>query len=677
MNVDRDATGSATTDKGGGFFGSLGHGMLAGAFVGALWGAIETLVRVHYYGFGDLSGKLQVPAFGVLDGTAAVVLSALDYGVLGAGVGLLGALVLVPVLSACFPGRGSAWSVFTAPRIAALFVAIFFNLYWWSRFVVGFAYSERFYSPKRLLLAAGLAVAALAVAWLVTAWLGRHRRVGLRLQNASLLLLAVLAVGFLTREQLIRAAQPDKADAAGRVNVVLFIIDTLRADHLGSYGYVRDTTPRIDQLAREGILFERCVAQAPYTWTSFGSIFTGLYPRKHGLVKMDPTLRFDPRQNVTLQRILDDAGYRTGAFMTGMISSASGLLAGFQDYFEETVGRRLVHRGSVWSDFRSELVVHALLTKLSRFLDPALVANQAIAWLDDHGDSRFLAVVHLFSTHTPYDPPEAFDVFSTPERKQLLDKFTTFHARVLEQGQATFDDQQIARVIDLYDGGALFADAMVGSVIDELERQGLLDETVVIVTSDHGEELGERGLWEHDWMFNTNQLVPLVVRMPGGAGAGTRVSCPVETIDILPTVLEICGLPPQPDIDGRSLVPWIEGGRPQEDDFAFCENNFYVSVQQRDWKLIKNRFGDPNDPPRLYHLAADPLEFRDLFDERPEQAARLLKRLQAYDSQMPVRDTERFPADPETLRQLEQLGYMNSGRPLEGPAARKETQADD
>ncbi|MBK6940990.1 MAG: sulfatase [Planctomycetes bacterium] len=643
--------------------GAIGSGLTRAAAWGALFGALETAGRLTYYTWLLEEGRLTVPPTGLVDAIVCVVLSACTMAVVGLGLGVVGLLVLSPVLALVARSRDAAWRARFAPVVAVVGGALFLQLYWYSRFFVDFAYSEPWSSPKRLALGGVLALAAGVVGMFAANRLERRGSSNSRAALAGLIVLALVSAGLSWRED----AKDDVAARRGvDHNVVLFIIDTLRADHLACYGYPRPTSPRIDELARDGVLFERAIAQAPYTWTSFGSIFTGKYPRAHGLLKMDATQRFDPKRNVTIQQVLDAAGHRTGAFMTGMISNASGLLDGFATYFESTVGRDPVRRASLWSYWRSELVAHALWNKLRRALDPAIVSNEAIAWLDDHANDRFFLVVHLFSTHTPYDPPRAYDVFETSGASDL-DRFTTDHARAIEMGQWTPTDGDKARITDLYDGGVLFADAQVGSVVDELARLGVLDETAIVITADHGEAFGENGpFWEHDWMFNTNQHVPLIVRLPGKAGAGTRVPVPVETVDIAPTLVDLLQLPPMADVHGESLMPWARGERPKTDDFAYCENNYYESIQNAEWKLVRPRAPDPKDPPRLYHLASDPGERRNVAKSKPEALAAMTAALDAWVKSLPEWRIDRGgPASAEIGDLASQLGYVGD-RPHEG-----------
>ena len=645
----------------------LGAGILAGAFIGVLWGGGESLARLLYYHLSDQVGIRALPELSALDWVRIVILSGLEYAAVGAVVGLFSMLVLAPLLGLVFRRQDAEWAGFVAPRFAMWTAILFCNLYWWSRFVIDFARSERFYSPKRLLLAAAFALIAMAAAaWIVRRLRDSHERLSTA-RTVSVAAVVLLGAMSLLAERATLAEQPDKEDAIGKYNVVLFVVDALRASQLHCYGYERETTPRIDELAAEGVLFERAIVQAPYTWTSFGTLFTGKYPRHHGLMKMDPTIKFNPQANATIQTILDETGYRTGAFLTGMLSNASGLIDGFETYFESMVGRDPVRRSSVWSFYRSELVLRAVYNKVRQAVSPTLVADEAADWIRENKDSRFLSVVHLYPTHTPYDPPDEYDIFS-PDYTGPLDKFTHEHSVLLATGQWDLSEEDHQRIIDLYDGGLLFADAMIGGIVDVLEEEGILDETIVVITSDHGEELGEHDKWEHNWMYNTNQLVPLIFRMPDGLGAGTRVDVPVEYTDIVPTLLDLVDMPHDRDwdgdgvdgFDGETLRPWFEGQRPKEDDFGICENHYYLSVQNKDWKLVKSKEYVPGDLPRLYHLATDPWEMKNVYDTSPPELDELIDKWDEYNAIQP-RKQETMPVDPINMELLAELGYADSG----------------
>src|SRR5262249_41138736 len=196
-------------------------------------------------------------------------------------------------------------------------------------------------------------------------------------------------------------------------------------------------------LAQQGVLFERAVTQAPFTWTSFGSFLTGKYPRKHGLMKMLPNQRLDPQANRTIAAALADAGYVTGAFMTGTLSNNSGLLAGFDTYFEALVGHDPVSRASKWSIVRSDLLLMRLKSKVKQALDPRLVNTEAVRWISANAGRPFFAMVHYYDTHTPYAPPAPYDRLYDPDYKGSFHPFTQSLGQIVTQARAETPPREI------------------------------------------------------------------------------------------------------------------------------------------------------------------------------------------------------------------------------------------
>jgi arylsulfatase A-like enzyme len=529
----------------------------------------------------------------------------------------------------------------------------------------------------RTLLGWGAGGALLALAAWRTGWWSVPRRGALI--TVSVVLLAGGGAA-LVRDRRLAEGAGRPAPAGRPPNVLLVINDALRADRLGCYGNRRDppVSPRTDALAAEGVVFEHAITQAPFTWTSFGSFLTGKYPRHHGLLNMLPNERLDPKANRTVAAALAEAGYVTGAFMTGTLSNNSGLLAGFDTYFEAIVGHDPVSRASKWSIVRSELLLRRLRNKLRQALDPRLVNTMALDWIEAHAGRPFFAMVHYYATHTPYDPPEPYGRLYDPDYTGPFHPFTQSHGvAVLRALQETppreiFTPRDLEHLVALYDGGVAFQDEMLGALLDRLDALGVGDDTLVIVTSDHGEELYDHGVFEHDWMFNTNLVVPLVVRLPGRARAGTRVAWPVELIDLPPTILDVVGhgtlaTPEDPragEVAGRSLLPDGAGTAPEAaEHWAFSENNRYVAMQDTHCKIIVNRL-DPGQPPRVFDLRADPGERAPLAGSPLE--AGLLARLSAWDRTMPGLDSlVTHAADPELARILAQTGYL-------GPNAMRE-----
>ncbi|MCB9897161.1 MAG: sulfatase [Planctomycetes bacterium] len=507
------------------------------------------------------------------------------------------------------------------------------------------------------------------------------RRPGALTTTLVLLLLAGGATWASLREERLGEPPPAAFDGERPPNVLLIVADALRADHVGCYGNEREppVSPHVDALAADGVQLDRTWAQAPFTWTSFGSMLTGKYPRRHGLIKMSPTQRLDPQANRTLAQALSDQGYATGAFLTGTLSNESGLLQGFGTYFETIVGHEPVNRASKWSIVRSGMLLAILFNKVRQALDPALVNTEAMRWIGDHADRPFFALVHYYSTHTPYDPPAPYDaLYGLDAYDGPYAPFLQSHAvvimKALRDGHCWvpgcdkplwtcghFDPaRDVPAIHALYDAGLKFADDMVGDLLALLDEKGIADDTLVIFTADHGEELFDHAIFEHDWMFETNLHIPVVMRLPGRLPAGARVSWPTEEIDLAPTILDLVGRGALPDADGRSLLPDVSGVEPPSDElWTFAENVRYVSMRGPRYKLTRNRFSGEL---RVFDLLTDPHEAMPLDLSRLANAALrddLLARLDRYDASMPaVTRLKTFAADPHLAERLNALGYV-------------------
>jgi arylsulfatase A-like enzyme len=590
-------------------------------------------------------------------------------------------------------------------------------------------------SPASLAMASGVVIAAV-VAALVTV------RIALRLPRRAVFgtTLGVVAVGVGWMVSEARGAH-----ATGEVsernrelpNVLFVLVDALRADRLGAYGYGAAHTPHIDALANEGIVFEHAFVQAPYTWTSFGSFFTGKYPRRHGLVKMAPGTTLP--DNVTIASHYDAArlvardtaqlaangtalapeDVATGAFLTGALSHGSGLARGFDDICELMRGNALVRTHDRWSQFRAWTAFGAVATKLRTRFTPDLHLDTARRWLADHADRRFFAFVHLYSTHTPYDPPDEFrKLYVDPEYEGPITLFDAEHRRAIERGEYTPNVEDRRQIDALYMGGVSKADHDIGVLVDLLRERGVLDRTLVIVTSDHGEDLGEGGRWEHNHMYRSNLHVPLVMRLPEGASSGAprgvRVTQHVESIDVFPTVLDVLGLEApavrseQDLLDGASLLPLVRGERTDWRPYTFAEDSSLISISDEDEMLVLDRYAVKDDGWRValeedlgtvrYHdFASDPLQRRDLFqllvrtpDADPEQRAKVLTRVEelraallAWNATLPIdveavvrsdRDVETETNQAQLARDrelLEKLGYAEGWDSYRGEQLRE------
>ncbi|TAJ11722.1 MAG: DUF229 domain-containing protein [Planctomycetota bacterium] len=648
----------------------------AALVVGLAWGAVDAALASRGFRF---DGALDVPVC-----------------VAGA-VFVCTALVALPIALAALIGRGRASAWLLALGVA---FALFIEAYWWSRPWVFPGYSAT--SPQRLAATAGIALGALLVGGALGAWLERAARGGLRKlawvgAAVSLAGAIVCGLGAFGEAGGGRGALNERN--ASQANVLLVVVDALRADMLGCYGNARVKTPHLDALAARGVVFERAYAQAPFTGASFGSIFTGKYPRRHGLVKMGPEVRMvaNPtlpwhlksarrEQGGTMQ----DEDYATATFMTGALHVETGLMRGFDAWFEAMDGHDLVDGDRAWSRFRSVLLPFLIKNKLTQRFDPELVATEASRWIRALGGKRFCAMVHLYSTHTPYDPPQRFrEQYCDPAYDGPLQAFYAYHREAIERGEYAPSAADVAQVRHLYEAGVAHADEMVGQLVDALRESGALEDTLVIVTSDHGENLGElhaltgKPLWEHNHVNELNLRVPLLMSWPKGLPGGARVGALAESVDILPTVCDLFDLElpqalhlqePYRAIDGHSLVPLARGEATAVREFAYSENVLEASARSLTHRLVAARAAleskaEDNDGsvaghgPWLYDADADPTSTHDLGAGLAAERARHWKALKAWSDglPLPLSETVLSPRDYDQQALLDKLGYRESG----------------
>jgi len=406
--------------------------------------------------------------------------------------------------------------------------------------------------------------------------------------------------------------------------IVLISIDTLRSDHLPAYGYKGVETPAIDALRRDAILFARAYSHCPLTLPSHASLLSGLLPAHTG-VRDNAGYTFDAAKHPYLPRLLQQAGYETGAAVSAfLLRRATGLASGF-DFYDDNLAAD-APGGSVASGETAER-------------PGALSARRVLGWMKGRGDKPFFLFLHLYEPHTPYEPPEPFA--------------SRYRAAP-------------------YDGEIATADAVVGTVIAALKRRGLYDKAIIVLLSDHGEGLGDHGEEQHGvFLYRETLQVPLLLKLPGGARAGTTVATPAALVDVAPTLLALAGLspqapPPQESLDGQNLLtlPAAPARRIYAETF-FPRLHYGWSELA---SLIEGRLHYIHGPaPELFDLVADPAEQRDVLiaptTERPAAAA-LRQALNGYDRTL----APPGPVDAETSRKLAALGYAGAARPTKGGA---------
>ncbi|MBI5240640.1 MAG: sulfatase [Elusimicrobia bacterium] len=420
-------------------------------------------------------------------------------------------------------------------------------------------------------------------------------------------------------------------DSGRRPNVLIISLDCLRADHLGSNGYRRNTSPNIDRLARSGIRFSMAIAQASYSLASTVSLFTGQQVPTHGVPGREgPRL---PPAAITWAEVLRTHGYRTAAF-TGSVhnSSMQGLEQGFEVFHNEMEYGRL-----------------------------AEVLPRARRWLDRREGGPFFLFLHAYDAHAPYDMPEAFRRLFERRYTGILNRFGLGHGlgmRIAGRSLQTEDGQtyqlsprDMSHWIAQYDGSIANADRQIGDFLAYLGRTGLAENTIVILLGNHGEAFWERGQVmrrRHGDIYGEGIHVPLIIRLPKQLSRGellaprapSVIDQPVQLIDLMPTVLDWLGIPIPAQVEGKSLASLI-AGRTREDfnHFVFsvgaggADFPWRSCVLSGGWKLIhfRDRAGSLQRK-ELYHLAVDPGERQDLRTSRPELARSLGMELSRFDA---------------------------------------------
>lgn len=445
------------------------------------------------------------------------------------------------------------------------------------------------------------------------------------------------------------------------VNLVLISLDTLRWDRLGCYGYDRPVSPNIDAFAGNNILFEKVYAHSDHTLSSHASLFTSLYPSVHGLLFTRSRLA----EKVELMaEILARHGFATASFNNGgMISHEFGYHRGFDIYCEvDPIG----HRSTYGRAFNPHRLADGSAGSLDR----------AFAWIDSKREAPFFLFLHTFMIHCYRPPLDLARIFAPEQEGRYKDKreVQTLLRRYMNFRKNGVPPEDLAYLQNMYDATIRAADDMVGEVLEHLERSGLLDRTVVLVTSDHGEEFMEHGNLGHaKSVYEESIRVPLIMGVPDMQG-GRRVKCAVSHVDVMPTVLELLGVESPDLIQGRSLTSLLRGkdgpDRPIYAEVELPRWSHRRCLIRNGWKYIegdtdeKLKYAAPAES-ELYSLADDPEERRNLTGNRPEVTKKLnslLRNLQTgFQQSHDMLDTggkDSSAISEELKKVLRQQGYL-------------------
>jgi arylsulfatase A-like enzyme/lipopolysaccharide biosynthesis regulator YciM len=427
-----------------------------------------------------------------------------------------------------------------------------------------------------------------------------------RLAMYILPLILLLAVGGAVVFRLVR----QRTEAAKEIrHVILISIDTCRADYLGCYGYPHGTTPNIDRFANEAVLFENVVSPVPITLPAHSSMLTGTIPPYHGV---HGNIHYKlAESNLTLPEILKPQGFITAAIISAFVLDARfGLNQGFDSYNDRFV--QVQHnvsgaerRGDETTDF-------------------------ALKWLEKNKDQKFFFFLHYYDPHTKYEPPEPFAA-----------KYAG----------------------NPYAGEVAFVDHCIGQVIEKLKKLDLYDSSLIIITGDHGEMLGEHGEEDHAFFIYQSAIkVPLIFKLPGYSQS-RKIDHPVGLIDIVPTICGLLGIEALAPVQGEDLSPYIlQKQPPNQKKYLYCESlvptrfnaNPLLGVVTDRWKYIQTT------RPELYDLETDPRETNNLIDQKPQRARLLQDQLKQILEQSTRRGSpdSKLKLDAQAIQQLQSLGYV-------------------
>lgn len=432
-----------------------------------------------------------------------------------------------------------------------------------------------------------------------------------------------------------------------RPNIILITIDSLRPDHMSCYGYEKKTTPYIDTIAKQGVMFKQALTVAPWTYPAMFSLFSSFYPSVYG---MTPSLR--QLNNIVL---FGQALKHKGYYKTAVCGHhALATMKQFTQFFDKFISIE-PKRESLWTDNNAQKVTQLALNYLSQ----------------QGGKRNFFLWVHYMDPHGPYNPPSAYKKrWNRPALTQGFKKIPISKSKwiglngVPEYIAENMDIQSmdINEYTALYDAEISFVDSQIGVLIEELEKLNMGKNTVIIITADHGESLGEHDLFGHEFLLYDNLLrIPLIIKYPKKFVSNKIIERQVKIIDIMPTIFDILRIEKKFPLQGESLLPLAYGENKTISPYAYSlyMNNGIskYAVRIHEWKLIY----DHNDKKyELYNLQKDPGEIINLFPLQNNSFIESLKqKLDSFiiENNFQNKDVDYF-LDEETKKRLRALGYL-------------------
>ena len=413
---------------------------------------------------------------------------------------------------------------------------------------------------------------------------------------------------------------PQSANAAIRerralekpTNVILITISTLRADHVSCFGYSRDTTPCFDTFAKENVMFSGAFATSGWMMPAYGSIWTSLYPSLHGATHIDKSLADEHR---TLAEMLSDNGYYCVGFCCNpRLDQEHGFAQGFDVYDDYSVSLMLESMA-----FGNDGAVD-----INKQRTNALINDAAIGWLKKNTHKPFFMFVHYYDNHWDYLPPSPYSRLYDPEYEGPIDGTEIAREPLFSNPP---DERDIEHIVALYDGEVKQTDNDLGEFLKALKGAGILDNSIVFILGDHGEQFYEHGHTSHHGVYEELIHIPLAVSVPDARAKGKRIDSLVSQVDILPTILDYVGIQAPEQCQGKSFKPVIEGRVEAVNKFVFAE---YTGGAAPDTFTVRSGrykyYQEDGSKPFAYDLAKDPGEQNRVFSDDFPAGVHSLKR---------------------------------------------------
>lgn len=546
---------------------------------------------------------------------------------------------------------------------ASLFLVIIFIIY--SGYYIHLVPLEGipYYAIKSIMYTAGIFIFAsflfLALFFLLSQvfeYFGREKLYPSKVKKwpsilLGLLILITIGLYYIEPLRIVEAitAQESEFYIDDKPNIILIIVDALRCGHLGCYGYQRNTSPNMDRIAGEGIIFNRAYAQSNSTLPATTTLFTSLYPTSHNVLSGKEVLS---KESKTLIEDLRVAGYRTSGFSSNPFFWGNfGLRRDFISFY---FGQ---------SNFICKLwpsIIGEILRRLFMPTDEHLT-RQAVSWIKWNKSQKFFIYMHYMATHAPYRIPEAYEKIYVKE--EIPDRVDFPHKRFLRNIE--INSAQKKNLIDRYDGAIRFVDDQIGKLFDILQSLNVEEDTLLIITGDHGEAFGEHGDWTHGYtLYQETIKIPLIIWYPKVRCSQTRSNELAGLIDIKPTILNIVGIKQREIYQGKALISQTrkkgdlyrqKGSR--EEIFSEGRSNLRCIITSTNWKLISDKVKGKIE---LYNLEQDPEEKHNVFNLYPEVARNLEEGLTSKFEEFKNQAlrSARASISAQTKRELKSLGYL-------------------